>query len=42
MVWDELTAGRRFMDPMAPEDMAEHERSNVDIFAVAFVLAEEV
>lgn len=41
VVWDELTAGRRFMDPMAPEDLAELDISNKAVFAAALELAEQ-
>ncbi|WP_299859572.1 hypothetical protein [uncultured Roseobacter sp.] len=42
VVWDELTAGRRFMDPMTPEALAELEISNEAVFAAALTLTEEV
>ncbi|MEP5731075.1 MAG: hypothetical protein ABJL67_17095 [Sulfitobacter sp.] len=41
VVWDELTAGRRFMDPMSKEDMKELEISNSAVFAAALELAEQ-
>lgn len=40
VVWDELTAGRRFMDPMPPEALAELETSNQAVFAAALTLTE--
>lgn len=42
VVWDELTAGRRFMDPMSPEGLAELEISNEAVFATALTLTEEI
>lgn len=42
VVWDELTAGRRFMDPMAPKDLAELDISNKAVFDAALTLTEEV
>lgn len=42
VVWDELTAGRRFMDPMAPDELAELNISNEAIFTAALKLAEDV
>lgn len=42
VVWDELTAGRRFMDPMSPEDLAELDTSNEAVFAAALTLTEEI
>ena len=42
VVWDELTAGRRFMDPMTPAALAELELSNEAVFAAALTLVEEV
>ncbi|WP_299917254.1 hypothetical protein [uncultured Roseobacter sp.] len=42
VVWDELTAGRRFMDPMTPEDLAQLDISNEAVFAAALTLTEEV
>ncbi len=41
VVWDELTAGRRFMDPMAPEDLAELDISNEAVFTAALELTEQ-
>ena len=41
VVWDELTAGRRFMDPMTPEALAELEISNQAVFKTALTLTEE-
>jgi uridine phosphorylase len=42
VVWDELTAGRRFMDPMPPAALAELEISNEAIFEAALTLTKEV
>lgn len=42
VVWDELTAGRRFMDPMAPADLAQLDISNEAVFAAALKLTEDV
>jgi len=42
VVWDELTAGRRFMDPMSPEGLAELEVSNHAVFAAALTLTEDI
>lgn len=42
VVWDELTAGRRFMDPMSPDDLAELDISNEAVFAAALELTEHV
>ena len=42
VVWDELTAGRRFMDPMTPEALAALEISNEAVFEAALALTEEV
>lgn len=39
VVWDELTRGRRFLDPMAPDAMAELDQSNSDVFEIALELA---
>lgn len=41
VVWDELTAGRRFTDPMAPEHLKELDISNEAVFTAALRLAEE-
>ena len=41
VVWDELTAGRRFMDPMTKEALKELGLSNEYIFKVALSLSEE-
>jgi len=38
VVWDELTRGRRFMDPMDDEDLAALEKGNKDVFEVALDL----
>lgn len=40
VVWDELTAGRRFMDPMPPAALAELEISNEAVFVAALDLVE--
>ncbi len=42
MVWDALTAGRRFRDPMTPEAFAEPEISNKAVFDAALTLTEEL
>lgn len=42
VVWDELTAGRRFMDSMTPKDLAELDLSNEAVFAAALTLTEDV
>ena len=42
VVWDELTAGRRFMDPMTKEALKELEISNETIFKVALSLSEKL
>lgn len=42
VVWDELTAGRRFMDPMPPQSLAELEISNKAVFDAALTLTEEI
>lgn len=42
VVWDELTAGRRFMDPMSPEGLAELEISNTAVFAAVLSLTEDI
>lgn len=39
VVWDELTRGRRFLDPMKAEAEADLNRSNSDVFEVALDLA---
>jgi uridine phosphorylase len=39
VVWDELTRGRRFLDPMSVEATAELDQSNGDVFQVALDLA---
>ncbi len=41
VVWDELTAGRRFMDPMTDAALAELETSNTAVFAAALKLVEQ-
>jgi len=41
VVWDELTAGRRFMDPMAPENLKELDISNQAVFSAALQLVED-
>ena len=41
VVWDELTAGRRFMDPMPPEALAQLDVSNKAVFAAGLNLAEQ-
>ena len=42
VVWDELTAGRRFMDPMTKKALKELEISNEIIFKVALSLSEKL
>lgn len=42
VVWDELTAGRRFMDPMSEDGLKELEISNEAVFAAALTLTQEV
>ncbi len=42
VVWDELTAGRRFMDPMTPDALRDLETSNDAVFAAALSLTEDV
>jgi len=39
VVWDELTRGRRFLDPMTAEAMVELNKSNADVFEVALEIA---
>ena len=41
VVWDDLTRGRRFTDPLTDDAIAELEKSNSDVFEVALALAEE-
>lgn len=41
VVWDELTAGRRFMDPMTPEALEQLDISNAAVFDAALDLAEQ-
>ena len=41
VVWDDLSRGRRFLDPMEPAALAELDRSNKDVFEVALALAEQ-
>lgn len=40
VVWDELTRGRRFMDPMSSDDLEALNRGNRDVFEVALELIE--
>lgn len=42
VVWDELTAGRRFLDPMTSDDLAELNISNQAVFDAALKLTEEI
>ena len=42
VVWDELTRGRRFLDPMAADDLAALNQSNTDVFEAALALATQV
>jgi len=42
VVWDELTAGRRFMDPLPTDALAQLQISNEAVFAAALALTEEV
>lgn len=39
VVWDELTRGRRFLDPMSAQAEAELDQSNSDVFEVALEIA---
>jgi purine-nucleoside phosphorylase len=42
VVWDDLTRGRRFLDPLPPGGQEALDRSNQVIFEVALELAEQV
>ena len=42
VVWDDLTHGRRFLDPLPPGDQAALEKSNEAVFEVALSLVEQV
>lgn len=41
VVWDELTSGRRFLDPLSDEEEAALNRANGSVFDVALALAEQ-
>ena len=42
VVWDELTRGRRFLDPMSPDNLAALDQANKDVFTTALALAEQI
>ncbi len=42
VVWDELTRGRRFLDPIEATDLAALDRSNKDVFETALALAAQL
>lgn len=42
VVWDELTRGRRFLDPMADDDLAALNESNRLVYEVALGLIEQI
>jgi uridine phosphorylase len=42
VVWDELTRGRRFLDPLPPGGLEALNRANKDVFEVALALAEQL
>lgn len=42
VVWDDLTRGRHFLDPLSPEGQKALDRSNEAVFEVALKLAEEL
>jgi purine-nucleoside phosphorylase len=42
VVWDELTRGRRFSDPMSDEDLAALDAGNKDIYEVALELVDDL
>ena len=41
VVWDDLTRGKRFLDPMTAEELAALERANESVYEVALALAAE-
>lgn len=42
VVWDDLTRGRRFLDPLTPAGLEALNRSNAAVYEVALALAESV
>jgi hypothetical protein len=42
VVWDDLTRGRRFLDPLPPGGQQALDRSNQAVFEVALELAEQL
>jgi uridine phosphorylase len=42
VVWDDLTRGRRFLDPMDEQPLAALNRANESVYEVALALAEQV
>ncbi len=42
VVWDDLTRGRRFLDPLPEQPLAALNRANESVFEVALALAEQV
>jgi uridine phosphorylase len=42
VVWDELTRGRRFLDPLPPHGLEALNRANQSVYEVALTLAEQV
>ncbi len=42
VVWDELTSGRRFLDPLTDEEQTKLDRANASVFDVALELTEMV
>lgn len=42
VVWDELTRGRRFLDPLPPGGLEALNRANQSVYEVALALAEQV
>jgi hypothetical protein len=41
-VWDDLTRGRRFLDPLPPGGLEALNRANQSVYEVALALAEQV
>ncbi len=41
VVWDDLSRGRRFLDPMQPDETEQLNLSNQAVFDVALALVEE-
>ena len=39
VVWDDLTRGKRFLDPLSDEEQAALDRGNASVFDVAVALA---